>query len=124
MENYRTREVREIADTLVDLGFIVYLGKSRTHGFYTDATGERVIGFQSDLGGPRFGGNYQPSHRSGSGWRIETRLPLTKEGALNMLYQNAPGWTGNHNPVYTTAEQHLARYTASEYTLYTKEVSL
>lgn len=117
--NYKQVEIKEIAETLTALGFSVYVAESGTHGIYTDSTGQRVVSFQWDLGGVKFSGNYLPAQKCGTGWGMETRgLPLTQESATFMLNATAPSWTGNTNPVYTTAAEHLAFYTASKYTLH------
>lgn len=121
--SYQQDIIKEVANTLVGFGFTVYLSKSKTHGFYTNKQGSRVISFQTDLGVIKFSGNYKPSRESGTGWGMEYKTsPLTLKVATDMLAANAPSWTRNYNPQYTTAAQHLETYGASSgYELYQAE---
>ncbi len=112
--DYRETVIRDLAKTLHDFGLVVYLAGRKTYGFYTDTVGSRVVTFGLDCGVPHFSGNYAPSTGCGSGWRLpDVTWPLTKDAAEAMLYANAPQWTGNARPLYTTANQHLDTYQAS-----------
>lgn len=106
--------VHDVAVALTSYGYDVYLSKDGRHGFYTD--GKRVVSF----GGSwefylDYSGNYAPSRTSGTGWQIakEQCNPPSKELASDWIKANAPTWTGNHNPIYTTPEQHLKTYGVS-----------
>jgi len=115
---YEQAEINELATTLTELGFTVYVSVSGTHGCYTDGAHSRVVSFQSGLDGVTFSGNYHSSRESGSGWRLHIpEHPLTEEIAKNLLYATAPDWA-NRKPKYTNIFDHLAFYTASKYTLF------
>jgi Fe-S cluster assembly iron-binding protein IscA len=43
--------VKALAQEIKADGFRVFISKSGTHGFYTDAAGTKVVSFQFDLGG-------------------------------------------------------------------------
>lgn len=116
----RTQQlIKDFADTLHRLGFVVYLAKSGTYGFYTDGTGSRAVSFQEKFGRITLHGNYKASRESGTGWEIaDAPSPLTEETARAMLMANAPSWTNNPRPTYCTAADQLKRYDASRYALY------
>lgn len=104
-----TQLVHDTATALTSYGYIVYLSKNKQHGFYTD--GRRVVSFGGQWNfSLDFSGNYRSQH-CGTGWQIakEQGVP-TKEQADYWINANAPSWTDNKNPVYTTPEQHLKTY--------------
>ena len=116
----KTQLVNDIAEALTSYGYTVYLSKDKQHGFYTD--GKRVVSFGGCWNySVDFSGNYAQSQQSGTGWQIakEQGVP-TKEQADRWINENAPRWTQNYNPVYTTPEQHLKTYgSSSGYALFT-----
>ena len=98
------------AMALVGYGYRVWISADGRHGFYTD--GRRVVSF----GGPwefmlDFSGNYRPTMSSGTGWQIakEQGVPSAEE-ARAWVTANAPTWTRNAKPVYTTPDEHLKTY--------------
>lgn len=102
--------VRYIAEKLNSFGYEVYISGDKRYGFYTD--GYRVVCF----GGHwedyvDFSGNYSRSAGCGTGWQIAAeKYDITREEAEQMIKSNAPMWTGNKTPVYTTPYQHLKMY--------------
>jgi len=102
--------IQQIAKKLHAFGYTVYLSKDERYGFYTN--GKRVVCF----GGSweffvDFSGNYMPSKRSGTGWQIATeQTDITEHQAKAYIEANAPHWTRNLDPIYTTPEQHLKIY--------------
>lgn len=102
--------IQHIATKLSGFGFDVYVSNSGEHGFYTD--GSRVVSF----GGHwrwlvDFSGNYQPTIESGTGWQIaKEQTDITEDQARAYIAENAPAWTKNKKPIYTTPEQHLKTY--------------
>jgi hypothetical protein len=102
--------IQQIAKKLVSFGYDVYISEDKTYGFYTD--GKRVVSF----GGQwhffvDFSGNYATTKQSGTGWQIaREQSDITEEQASEYIRANAPAWTGNKTPVYTTPEQHLKTY--------------
>lgn len=106
----KTQLINDIAYTLHSYGYAVYLSKDKQHGFYTD--GKRVVSFGGQWNfAVDFSGNYAPTKRSGTGWSIaKEQSEITPEQAEAYIKANAPTWTGNTNPTYTTPEQHLRTY--------------
>src|SRR5690606_16005518 len=103
MSDYKKAIIKEFTDAALNEGFEVWLAKSETHGFYTDETGRRVVSFHCGLGSQvEFSGNYAASRESGTGWRMEPMSEYTREKMTIWLYANAPHWTRNKNPKYTT----------------------
>jgi hypothetical protein len=106
----KTQLIQNIAEKLHNYGYDVYLSKDKLYGFYTN--GERVVSF----GGSwqfcvDFSGNYKQSKESGTGWGIAKELTdISEEDANAFINANAPAWTRNKNPVYTTPDQHLKTY--------------
>ena len=102
--------IEQIADKLAGYGYSVFLSDDHRHGFYTD--GRRVVSF----GGQwpymvDFSGNYAPTRHSGTGWSIaREKIDITQEQAVAYITADAPPWTGNTAPQYTTPEQHLKTY--------------
>ena len=105
--------IKNIAEKLNSFGYTVYLSKDGAHGFYTD--GKRCVSFGGQWNfSVDFSGNYLPTKISGSGWQIDKELSdITEIQAEEFITANAPRWTGNTNPTYTTPEQHLKTYGAS-----------
>jgi hypothetical protein len=106
----KTQIIQDIAEKLHNYRYDVYLSKDKIYGFYTD--GKRVVSF----GGSwqfcvDFSGNYKQSKESGTGWSIAKELTdISEEQANAFINANAPSWTRNKNPVYTTPDQHMATY--------------
>lgn len=106
----KTQLINQIAEKIRSFGYDVYLSKDQQHGFYTD--GKRVVSF----GGPwdffvDFTGNYKPTKQSGTEWGIaKEQSDITPEQARKYITADAPRWTGNIAPTYTTPEQHLKTY--------------
>lgn len=111
MSNYKQEAITELVKRLIAAGFRVFISKSGTYGFYTDAKGTKVICFQNDLGITSFSGNYKTDKpkETGTGWRIQ-------EGDNGTYYQAifdscAPKWAVKDAKYsYTTLEQHLKSY--------------
>ena len=102
--------IKQIADKLHSFGYDVYLSKSGDYGFYSD--GERVVSFGGQWNfSIDFSGNYAASKTSGTGWQIATeQTDITAEQAEKYIKANAPRWTKNLSPIYTTPQQHLKTY--------------
>ena len=106
----KTQIIQNIAENLHKYGYDVYLSKDKCYGFYTN--GKRVVSF----GGSwqfcvDFSGNYKQSKESGTGWGIAKELTdISEEDANAFINANAPSWTRNKNPIYTTPDQHLKTY--------------
>lgn len=103
---------KEVAEKAIALGFRAFISGSGTYGFYTD--GERVVSFQSDLGGVSLSGNYKtdaPKY-TGNGWRIYG--PGYDFDLTAAIKCNPPEWAVKHHKwKLTTLEQHLENYQAS-----------
>jgi Fe-S cluster assembly iron-binding protein IscA len=109
--SYKVKAIKELAQEIKAAGFRVFIAKSGTHGFYTDAAGTKVVSFQFDLGGFKFTGNYKTSQpsRTGTGWQLQ-------DGSFeDMFKQMPPNWAvgSGIDWKYTTLEQHLKTYQAS-----------
>lgn len=108
--NYKVEAVQQLAQEIKQAGFRVFIAKSGTYGFYTDAEGSKVVSFQFDLGGFKFTGNYKTSEprNTGTGWGLE-------DGDYkNMFNQYAPRWAVRDAQwQFTTLAQHLATYQSS-----------
>ena len=108
--NFKQELVEEICKALTSYGYEVYTDKHGEYGFYTD--GARVVSFGGSwMSSLNFSGNYAPSKTCGTGWQIVTEktVPSEKE-AKSYIKANAPDWTNNSNPIYTTPEQYLKTY--------------
>lgn len=112
----------EFAKRINSLGFTVYIAENEGYGFITDATGNRVLCFDSER--LSLGGNYWPhSVESGTGWVLEETMDRlrTAEDVSRALYSTAPLWCGRGFKTYTTLEQHLKTYgPSSRYTKYSE----
>lgn len=100
--------IMSVAIKLKSYGFDVYLSKDGTgdYGFFTD--GKRVVSFQSD---GKISGNYSPCRFSGTGWIMAySQWDITEKEALDYITQNAPIWTNNKNPIYSTPKSYLKLY--------------
>jgi hypothetical protein len=120
--NYKTEAVAQLAQQIKAAGFRVFLAKSNTYGFYTDAEGSRVVSFQYDLGGFKFSGNYKPVHSRdgkyvGTGWIMGEYGSVNPEGLQNLFNDTPPRWaTKGLACNLTTLAQHLKTYQrSSEY---------
>lgn len=123
--NYKTEAVAKLAQEIAKAGFRVFIAKTGTYGFYTDAAGSRVVSFQYDFAGFRYGGNYK-SKKSGTGW------VLAEASFADMFAELPPHWA-TKNEVFeepgervalTTLAEHLAIYQkSSAYVEYVPEDS-
>ena len=125
MKTTKRELIQHIAEKLHFYGFNVYLSKDKNHGFYTN--GKRVVSF----GGSwqffvDFSGNYKPSSQSGTGWQIAKEFTdISEEQAQEFINANAPKWACTKDPVYTTPEQHLAKYgKSSGYVKFQPEIDI
>jgi hypothetical protein len=102
--------IQHFAKKLHSFGYDVYVSGDGRHGFYTD--GRRVVSFGGHWNlSVDFSGNYAASRASGTGWQISTeQSDINAAQAAAYISKNAPAWTGNACPVYTTPEQHLKTY--------------
>lgn len=108
--SYKVEAVKELANEIKSLGFRVFIAKSGTYGFYTDAAGSKVVCFQFDLGGFTFSGNYKSNNpQSGTGWG------LVPDSFKAMFAQHPPSWAIpiGYTFKFTTLEQHLKTYQPS-----------
>lgn len=98
--------VQEVTTQAIALGFVVYLSGSNEYGFFTDASGSRIVSFGVDISGIHFSGNYE-SLSAGTGWRLNADdiLKAWKES------QHPPSWATKCERVRLTSSQdHLERY--------------
>lgn len=112
-------EIISLAETLKELGFVVYLADNKNYGIYSDNTGNRVVYFQYDtFGGYQFSGTYKANLKCGTGWRLEMQ-GLAKpdfEKALNTI---APYWaTQGYKPTYQTLQTYIKDNKHSKYYLF------
>lgn len=121
--NYKTQATAELAQRIRAAGFRVFIAKSGTYGFYTDADGSRVVSFQFDLGGFKFSGNYKTSNprSTGTGWGFGESADVSIKGLHSMFNSYAPQWAvGSAEWRFTTLAEHLKTYQASsQYTEFT-----
>jgi hypothetical protein len=103
--DYEANTALEFAHECKAKGFDAYLAEKGTYGFYTD--GVRVVCFAMDLN-LCLSGNYEPSREFGTGWRMDDGTGIEKA-----IRANAPSWTKNDKPIYTTPEKYLERYQSS-----------
>lgn len=114
--DYKIEAVKQLAADIKKAGFRVFIAKSGTYGFFTDADGARVVSFQYDLAGFKFSGNYKSAQpkQCGTGWAMGDYGSLSAEQFSNMFNSSPPQWaTGGHEYRLTTLAQHLATYQAS-----------
>ncbi len=121
MSLHKKLAFNQLATTIANLGFTVYVSDNGKYGFYTDHMERRVVSININIDFElKFGGNYHGGFNSSNGWQMETP-ELTKEGLHRALYLVAPRWA-NKNPTYTTVEQYLAMYgKSSGFTLFKVE---
>lgn len=111
--NYKTEATLQLAADIKKAGFRVFIAKSGSYGFFTDAEGTRVVSFQYDLGGFKFSGNYKSDNprRTGNGWVMGTAVSGNHRA---MFDSHAPQWAVHGAEwQHTTLAQHLATYGAS-----------
>mgnify|MGYP003662244127 CR=1 FL=1 len=103
------------AGRMVGLGFTVYLAKSGTYGFITDATQSRVLSFSMNDGSSLSGNYGPPSVEIGTGWRlgVSPYQLRTAEDVRQALYSAPFPGCGRGWKYYTNVAQHLAQYGAS-----------
>lgn len=110
MSNYKIEAVKALAQEIKADGFRVFIAKSGTYGFYTDADGSRLVSFQLDLGGFNFTGNYKTDQprSTGTGWQ------LVQNRTYKEMFNECPTWSlRGASWKFTTLAQHLATYQAS-----------
>jgi hypothetical protein len=103
--DYKAKTALEFAHKCKEKGFDAYVAEEGTYGFYTN--GVRVVCFAVDFD-LRLSGNYEPSRQSGNGWRMDEGT-----GIEEAIQTDAPSWTENRKPVYTTPEKYLETYQSS-----------
>ena len=117
--------VHAIAVKLSELGYDVYLAKSKDYGCYSD--GERVVSFGNAASSfcVKFSGNYKPSVDFGTGWAITEELHEVPTAEQFREYINAgvPHWVtkGKLPPKLRTIDEYLKEYgNSSGFTLFNK----
>lgn len=106
-------ETLAFASRIAQMGFAVYIAKSGTYGFITDASESRVLSFSfADLSASLSGNYGPPSRESGTGWRMdESPLSLTSAAKVHeALYAQPPSWSRGGWKRLTTVAEHLAHY--------------
>lgn len=110
--SWKIEATQELAKNIKASGFRVFIAKSGTYGFYTDAEGSKIVSFQLDLGGFNFTGNYKTDMptQCGTGWQLNQSTGRTYQDMFN----ECPTWSlRGANWKFTTLAQHLATYQAS-----------
>jgi hypothetical protein len=109
-ESEKIESILELAAKLKDKGFRVFVSNATgTYGFYTDASGARVVYFQIN----NFGMHYSGCYGSASGWGLEHTGNYTE-----MLYTYAPTRVSKPDYLaYTTLDTKL-QLMGSQYTEY------
>ena len=112
-------EIITLAETIKELGFVVYLSDSQNYGIFTDGSGKRVVYFQYDsLGGYQFSGTYKANKQCGTGWHLKLK-GFSKDDFNEALYRMAPSWvTQGYQPKYQTLESYLNDNKHSKYYLF------
>lgn len=114
--SWKIEATKELAQNIKASGFRVFIAKSGTYGFYTDAEGSKVVSFQLDLGGFNFTGNYKTDQprNTGTGWQLNQSAGRTYQDMFN----EHPSWSlRGASWKYTTLEQYLTTYhPSSQYT--------
>lgn len=104
--------IQELTENIKKAGFRVFIAESKSHGFYTDNSGSKLISFQNDLSGIQFSGNYRTSKPSqtGSGWILN--VDNTSKFDIKSIFNEIPPYwaTAGSKWAYTTLEQHLKMY--------------
>ena len=103
----------QIATSLHEYGYTVYLGVSKAHGFYTD--GKRVVAFGCCCSsGVNFYGNYETGLGYSSGWVIaKDQTIITRKQALDYIKSVSPACANFQHLFYTTPQEYLARFSES-----------
>lgn len=117
---YTQERAAQFAGFIRGLGFTVYMAKSGTYGFITDATESRVLSFSMTDGGSLSGNYGPPSRESGTGWRLEQHPAdlKTAEDVKKALYETPPPFCGRGWKKFTTVADHLKEYgPSSAYTI-------
>lgn len=100
-------EIITLAETLKEMGFVVYLSENQNYGIFTNESGERVVYFQYDrLEGYQFSGTYKANQYCGTGWRLNTPR-FTKSDFEKALNAHAPQWATND---YKVTYQDIGNY--------------
>ena len=113
---YNVENAISFANHIKQLGFRVFLAKSKEYGFITDDKGERVMSFSFSGLQESLSGNYgPPSRESGTGWRLQQRPSQlqTAEDVRKALYERPPEYCGKGWKHFTTLQQHLDTYGTS-----------
>ena len=112
-------EIITLAETLKEMGLVVYLSENQNYGIFTDESGERVVDFQCDrLEGYQFSGTYEANLACGTGWRLELK-GFSESDFNKALRQIAPQWAmQGHNPKYQTLKSYLMDNKHSKYYLF------
>jgi len=111
--DYKKQAIYELVEEIKTVGFRVFIAKSATHGFFTNADGQRIVSFQYDLGSINYSGNYTTDQPriTGTGWRI---AKVSKMSINEIFTSFPPFWaTGQSKWNYTTLAQYLATYQRS-----------
>lgn len=114
-------DVFDFAKRITELGFAVYIAKSGTYGFITDASESRVLSFAFDGLGGSLSGNYgPPSTSSGTGWRMDLKPHELDTAGLvrEALYAEVPAWSNRGGKGWrylSTVAQYLAHYDSSSH---------
>ena len=112
---------KEVAATIMEAGFTVYLARSEEYGFFTNTEEKVLVSFGNFGFNARFSGNYAAQRGSGCGcgWIIDDVYPLNAE-KVREIFQQAhcpPQWAIGSNTVkLCTVESHLKIYTSSGFT--------
>ena len=112
----KVEATKELAEAIKKAGYRVFIAQTGTYGFYTDATGSRVVSFQYDLGGFKFAGNYKTDQprQTGTGWGMGETWEWTATGFRTMFSSGPPSeFLRGAKWKFTTLDQHLATYQAS-----------
>lgn len=96
--------IKELTAMILKEGLRVFIAERGTYGFYTNATGDRIVSFDIDLT-ILFHGQYK-SHDNGDGWRICEGIP---DNFAALLRTPSPFSMIK----YTTLDEYLAVYQTS-----------
>lgn len=111
--NYKQEYIKELSEKIKAQGFRVFIGKSGTHGFYTNRELKGLVSFQCGLGGISFSGNYKTDNprQTGQGWRIADSDSGNYEGMINTY---PPSWAVRDSKWnFKTVKQYLKEYQRS-----------
>jgi len=119
--SWKIEATQELAKNIKASGFRVFIAKSGTYGFYTDAEGSRLVSFQLNLGGFNFTGNYKTNQprSTGTGWQ----LVQGGNRSFQDMFNERPTWSlRGAEWKFTTLAQHLNTYQASS--MYTEVLNV